>query len=99
MQIPATQPTIIAPVAGGTFNCWWIDIIHIDARDPANVGATVNLRKCFYDDAGSPVFSESAPTQTISYGDLLNDPDPDVQQATAALITAIVKKGMTAGVL
>ena len=95
--ISASKPTVIPAQPPITFDRWWVRSLIVDAGDPTNVSATFRLQKYSVADDGSLIFSTVDPVINIPMTDVLNSPDPNVQQAVTSILTAVLVMGQQSG--
>lgn len=90
MAIQATNPTIVPPTTGATYNLWWVYGVAITAADPGNVQAAVTLRKYrVLPDGVSVEFSPTDPPVQFTTTQIMQSTDANVQNAMAAIMTAV----------
>lgn len=90
--IPASNPTSTAPLPSVVYDHWWIQSVRVDASDPTNVYADVKLVQVYFDPNGNAITGPDAHQVFFSISQIMQDPDPTVQNAITGLIQAVVSK-------
>lgn len=93
-----STPIVVPAMPSITYKAWWVNSIRIRADDPANVVGSFQLVPYAVDQDGIIQFSLTG-SIAITVEDILNDPDPDIQKAVSALLTAIQTLGQKQGLL
>lgn len=88
--ILATTPTTLPPSPGATYDKWWVYSIQVNGANPADVEASVQLRKYrLLPDGVSIEFSPSDAVVQFTVGQIVQSTDPNVQSAFGAILAAV----------